>query len=201
MLTNYQRMMLDDLRSPNSYGLPLAGWIGPVEFFRDPRASPQAAALAIDLAATFVDRVHFLLRSWRPVRVYRGYETAGLRAPFGVDHPSFILGLVQSRNPGTPDGWWWTPARPSKSIDDLRLSDMHRAEDRSNAAVTRKWNRLDYYLEAELPPGALVYVGRAAPQQEQALYGSGQYGGGAIQFRLTMPPAQTFPWMKRYKAS
>jgi hypothetical protein len=77
---------------------------------------------------------------------------------------------------------------------------MHRVEDRSNAAVTRKWNRLDYYLEAELPTGTLVYVGRAAPQQEQALYGSGQYNGGSIQFRLTKPPHETFLWMKRYKA-
>lgn len=200
MLTNYQQMMLDDLRSPNSYGLPLVGWIGLLEFFRDPQATPAAAPLTMDLAATYVDRVYFLLRTQRPVRVYRGYETAGLRAPFGVDHPSFILGLVQSRHPGSPDGWWWTPARPSKSIDGLRLPDMHRAEDRGNASIKRQWNRLDYYLEAELPPGVLLYVGRAAPQQEQALYGSGQYTGGAIQFRLTKPP-ETFLWMKRYQAS
>lgn len=102
-----------------------------------------------------------------------------------MDHPSFYMNLVNQRHPGTPDGRWWSPGRPSKSIDNLRLSDMHRAEDRDNPAVLTEWNRLDYYLEADLPIGSLVYVGRAAPQQESTLYGGKRYAGGGFQFRLT----------------
>jgi hypothetical protein len=124
MLTNYQRMMLDDLSGPNSYGRPLSGWVGQTEFFRDPQAPTQTRPLTIHLAATFVDRVYFLLCVRRPVRVYRGFESTGLQAPYGVDHPSYILGLVQSRNPGTSDGRWWTPARPRNSIDNLLLPEI-----------------------------------------------------------------------------
>lgn len=62
-------------------------------------------------------------------------------------------------------------------------------------------NGLDYYLEADLPIGSLVYVGRAAPQQERALYGGKRYGGGGFQFRLTSPPAQAFRSMKRHVAT
>jgi hypothetical protein len=201
VLTKYQRMMLEDLSEPNSYGQPLIGWIGHIEFYRRPEAPTQPTALTVDLAETFVDQVYFLVSIQRIVRVYRGFETAGLRAPYGEDHPSFIHGLVQSRCPGTHDGLWWTPARPSKSVDRLHLSEMHRAEDRTNSAVTLTWNRLDFYLEAELRPGSLVYVGRTAPQQERALYGSGWYSGGAMQFRITVAPQQAFLWMKRYAIS
>ena len=85
------------------------------------------------------------------------------------------------------------------AIDDLKLSGMHRAEHRSNSAIKLEWNRLDYYLESELPVGSLVYVGRAAPQQESAAYGGKKLGGGGFQFRLTQAP-ETLPWMKRYRA-
>jgi hypothetical protein len=55
-------------------------------------------------------------------------------------------------------------------------------------------HRSDYYLESELPVGAFVYVGRAAPQQESALYGGKKYGGRGTQFRLTEPPAKALRW-------
>jgi len=74
------------------------------------------------------------------------------------------------------------------SIDDLKLSSMHRVEDRANSAIKLEWNRLDFYLEADLPAGSLIYVGRAAPQQESAAYGGKRYGGGGYQFRLTASP-------------
>ena len=108
-----------------------------------------------------------------------------LAAPFGKDHPSFVRGLVASRNPGKPDGLWWTPARPSLAVENMGLSSMHRNEPRSGAAVTLEWNRMDYWIEAELRPGAFIYVGRTAPQQEAAAYGGRKYGGGSFQFRLT----------------
>jgi hypothetical protein len=99
------------------------------------------------------------------ITLYHGFETAGLRAPFGEDHPSYILGLLKERNPSRPDGRWWTPQRPSASIDNLGLSDLHRGEDRDSSAITLKWNRLDRYAEGQLAGGSLVYVGRAAPQK------------------------------------
>jgi hypothetical protein len=199
MLTNYQKMLLQDLTSPTSYGTPLVGWKGQFEYHRAPTA-PPAPPLSPDLAKTFVEETYFLLRTQRTVTLYRGFETKGLQAPFGMDHPSFYRNLVSQRKPGTPDGWWWSPARPSKSIDNLGFSEMHRAEDRDNPALLTEWNRLDYYLEADLPIGSLVYVGRAASQQESALYGGRKYAGGGFQFRLTAPPDQAFRSMKRHVA-
>jgi hypothetical protein len=201
VLTPYQTMLLGDLRGPNSYGTPLVGWKAQNEFFKSNGAPAQPGPLSASLASTFVEAVYILLRTQRVVQLYRGYETAGLKAPFGVDHPSFIQGLVAQRKPGTPDGQWWTPTRPSMAIDNMRLPDADRSEHRGSSAITLEWNRIDFYLEGALPAGTLVYVGRAAPQQEGALYGGKRYGGGAIQFRLLTSPDKAFPWLKRYVAS
>jgi hypothetical protein len=86
-------------------------------------------------------------------------------------------------------------------IDNMKMSDMHRAEHREGAAIKLEWNRVDFYLEGELSAGVLVYVGRAAPQQESAAYGSKKYGGGAFQFRLTAPPQQVLKSLKQYVAA
>jgi hypothetical protein len=201
MLTNYQKDLIADLNQPRSYGKPIAVWKGRTEILRTSAVLTHLGPLTPDLAFTFIEETYALVKLQGAISVYRGYETAGLTAPYGMDHPSFIHGLVAGRRPGTPDGLWWSPARPSKSIDNLGLSAMHRAEDRANSAVKLEWNRLDYYLEGELPLGAMVYVGRAAPQQDSALYGGQSYGGGAFQFRLTEPPERAFRWLKRYAAS
>ena len=201
MITNYQKMLLDDLNAPQSYGKPLIAWKGQTEFFRGPAAPKHPGALPPPLPTAFVEETYVLVMLQRPVTVYRGFETQGLKAPFGQDHPSFYLGLVNQRQPGKPDGMWWSPARPSLSIDNLGLGSLHREQDRSGPAVKLEWNRIDYYLEAELSPRTLVYAGRAAPQQESALYGGRKLGGGGMQFRLTAPPEQAFKWMKRYTAS
>ena len=201
VLTHHQKMLVADLSGPNSYGSLLVGWRGQTEFFRNAGAPAQPGALGADLASAFVEDVYVLLRTQRVLQVYRGFETAGLKAPFGTDHPTFIQGLLAHRKPGTPDGLWWTPARPSMAIDNLGLPDMHRSEHRNSAAIKLEWNRIDFYLEAALPVGALVYVGRAAPQQENALYGGKKYSGGGMQFRLTTSPAAAFQWMKRYVSS
>jgi hypothetical protein len=201
MLTHFQKMLMDDLQSPDSYGTPLVGWSRQTEFFKNPAAPANPGFLIQDLASTFVEATYVLLRTRRPVRIYRGYETAGLTAPFGMDHPSYLQNLVTQRRPGTPDGRWWTPARPSLEIDQLGLSDMHRSEPRDSSAIKLEWNRLDFYLESELPIGSTIYVGRAAPQQEKAAYGQKKYGGGGMQFRLNGDPAAILSWMKRYAAS
>lgn len=198
MLSAFQESLFQDLKGPSSYGAPLVGWKEQTEFFRAKTAPAHPGALPMGLPGTFIQQTYFLVRTTRPVTVYRGYETEGLKAPFGDDHPSFFRGLVSSRNPGKPDGRWWTPARPTLSIENLHLSEMHRVAPRAGAAVTKEWNRLDYWLEAELPPSALIYVGRASPQQEKAAYGGGKYGGGDFQFRLTESPEVAFRWMKRY---
>jgi hypothetical protein len=154
----------------------------------------------LPLAQTFVGAFYILLKTGRPISIYRGYETQGLEAPFGKEDPTFIRNLVRLRSPGKPDGLWWTPARPSMAIDNLGLSSMHRSQDRANSAIKLEWNRLDYYLESELPIGSMIYVGRAAAQQESAAYGGARLGGGGFQFRLTQPPETSLPWMRRYAA-
>jgi len=191
---------LQDRQGRSSYGTPLVGWKEQTELFRANVAPAHPGPLPLSLTGTFIQHTYFLVRTTRPVTVFRGYEAEGLKAPFGLDHPSFFRGLVSNRNPGKPDGRWWTPARPTLSIEDLHLSDMHRVAPRSGAAVAKEWNRLDYWIEAELLPSALIYVGRASPQQEQAAYGGGKYGGGDFQFRLTESPEAAFRWMKRYAA-
>lgn len=201
MLTNYQQTLIADLSKPESYGIPLVAWRGQTEIFRAVGAPSQPGALQSGLAGAFVDTVYVLLRTTRTVRVYRGFETPGLKAPFGTSHQSFIQGLLSYRNPGKPDGLWWTPARPSMAIDNMRMSDMHRAEHRDRAAIKLEWNRIDFYLEGDLPSGVLVYVGRAAPQQESAAYGGKSYGGGAFQFRLTTSPQQTLRFIRQHVAS
>lgn len=200
MITPYQQMLLQDVGAADGYGTPLAGWKGQIQFFQGPPDPARLAALAPDLAQTFVEGAYILLRTKRTIPVYRGFETAGLEAPFGKDHPSFYRNLVILRRPGKPDGWWWTPARPSMEIDNLSLSSMHREEHRNNAAIKLEWNRLDFYLEGELPLGSLIYVGRAAAQQESAAYGGKRYSGGGYQFRLTDPPDRILRNMKRYAA-
>ena len=199
MSTPYQRTLLEDVGGPTGYGSVLIGWKGPQEFFRSGASGTVGTPLPPDLALTFVEQIYVLLRTSRKIGIYRGYETAGLDAPFGKEHPSYMRNLLTQRKPGKPDGLWWAPSRPSMEIDNLKLPDMHRAEHRSNSAIKLEWNRLDYYLESELPVGYLVYVGRAAPQQESAAYGGKRLGGGGFQFRLTQAP-ETLPWMKRYRA-
>jgi len=128
VLTPYQTLLLGDLRGPDSYGVPLVGWKGQIEFLRSPGAPAQPGPLSARDASTFVEEVYILLRTQRVVQLYRGYETAGLKAPFGIDHPSFVQGLLAKRDPGTPDGQWWSPARPSMAIDNMRLPDADRSE-------------------------------------------------------------------------
>jgi hypothetical protein len=200
MLSDFQKFLLQDMKLPSSHGAPLVGWSQQTEFFRANVVPANLGALPVSLTGTFSQHTYFLVRTTRPLKVYRGYEAEGLNAPFGVDHPSFFRSLVSSRNPGKPDGRWWTPARPTLSIENLRLPEMHRAAPRAGISVTKEWNRLDYWIEAELPPGALIYVGRASAQQEKAAYGGGKYGGGDFQFRLTEAPEVAFRWMKRYAA-
>jgi hypothetical protein len=199
MLSEYQKSLLEDVAGRNGYGSALIAWKAQQEFLRSAVKGTAGIALSTQLALTFVEQVYVLVRTTRKISIYRGYETEGLDAPFGKDHPSYIRGLVAQRKPGKPDGLWWTPDRPSMAIDDLRLPEMHRAEHRNNSAIKLEWNRLDYYLESELGVGSLIYVGRAAPQQESAAYGGKKLGGGGFQFRLTGPPEATLPWMKRYR--
>jgi hypothetical protein len=202
MLTNSQQMMISDFTGRQGYGRLLIGWKGRSEIFKDASGPPTSLGpLDPDVANTFVEQSYFLLMTLRPINLYRGFETAGLQAPYGRDHPSYILNLLTQRKPGRPDGRWWTSRRPSASIDDLKLPDLHRGEDRDGAAVTREWNRLDFYIEGELPIGSHVYVGRAAPQQESALYGGQRYSGGAIQFRLPESPDRMLRNFKQHAAA
>ena len=57
MLTNYQKMLVDDLSGPDSYGRPLVGWKRQTEFLRNVGAPIKPGALDLDLAGTFVQEV------------------------------------------------------------------------------------------------------------------------------------------------
>lgn len=199
MRTTYQQSLLSDLLAHSSYGSPLIGWKDGQLIFRADGNLPAIGALEPMHWPTFVQNTYFLLKTSRLVRVYRGYETPGLKAPYGTDHPSFYLSLIKNRNPARPDGRWWSPARPALAIDSLRVSSAARLSARSGSAIAKEWNRLDYWIEAELPIGALVYVGRASPQQDALAYGGERYGGGDFQFRLRDNPETVFRWMRRYK--
>src|SRR5580658_467950 len=200
MPTPYQQLLLKDVGGPHGYGTPLAGWKGQQQFFTGSPDPIRLTALSSELAQTFVEWIYILVRTKRAISIYRGYETAGLEALFRRDHPSFLRNLLSQRRPGRPDGLWWIPTRPRMAIDNLRLASMHREQHRADAGIKLEWNRLDYYLESELPSGALIYGGRAAPQQENAAYGAHRYGGCGYQFRLTDSPERVLRWMKRYAA-
>ena len=202
MLTPDEQLLLKDVgATPGGYGTPLIAWKNQLQVFKGPPYTGLLGALPMHLAQTFMGGFYVLLKTKRPISIYRGYETEGLEAPFGKDHPSFIRNLVSSRNPGKPDGFWWTPARPSMAIDSLKLSSMHRSQHQANSAIKSEWNRLDYYLESELPIGSTIYVGRAAAQQESAAYGAARLGGGGFQFRLTEPSEKILPWLRRYASA
>ena len=148
MLTPYQQMLLKDMSEPEGYGTPLAGWKGQQQFFTGPPSPARLTALTSDLAQTFVEGVYFLLRTKRKISIYRGYETEGLEAPFGRDHASFLRNIVSQRRPGTPDGLWWTPARPSPGIDNLSWAAARIAKTSSDAAIKLEWSRPDFILRA-----------------------------------------------------
>ena len=76
--------------SRGGYGNIAGRLNGPAEFLKTPGAALRPGALARNLASTFKEKVYILVKLQRAVRVYRGFETAGLQAPFGRDHPSFI---------------------------------------------------------------------------------------------------------------
>jgi hypothetical protein len=197
--TEYQQSLAQDLVVGFQGTLaPLVGWKGLTEFFRSVAAPPLPGALEKKGYAAFIKETYFLVRNTRPLTVYRGYEAAKLVAPYGKDDASYLLGLVPKRKASDPDGLWWTSARPALAIEDMGLSSMHREAPRAGSAIKKEWNRLDYYIEAELGVGALSYFGRAAPQQDEAAYGGRTYGGGDFQFLLTQRPELAFRWMKRY---
>jgi len=146
MLTDLQQQMLTDFGDSYGYGRVLVGWNGQTEIFKDPAGPPLLPGpLDRRLAGTFIQQSYFLVSTQRPIKLYRGFESAGLSAPFGKDHPSYILGLVAKRDPGRPDRQWWMPKRPSISIDNLGLPDLHRGEDRADAAILREWNGCGYF--------------------------------------------------------
>jgi hypothetical protein len=170
------------------YGSLLRAWEGareigsaPVPVFHGP--------LPMHDARKFTLSVHSLLRIERPVVVYRFYETAGLLAPFGQDHPSYVSGAVRRRVPAGKLGGWWSPRRPSLMIDGLGHSSDQRQEDRRVLGVNREWNRFDTCVEATLVPGSLVFAGRTAPQAEDRAFETDQgrtifHRGGTMQFLL-----------------
>lgn len=199
MLDTFQKTMMADFGGENGYGTILAGWKGQSEFVRESKGPLPLGPLG-GPAKDFVDSVYFLISTRRAITLYRGFETAGLQAPFGKDHPSFVMKLIAHRSPSRPEGNWWSPRRPSASIDRLRLSDLHRSEDRDSLAIGKSFNRLDYYLQAELPQSSLAYVGRAAKLREDALFGSESYSGGGVQFFLPADPFQMLDRFRIYRA-
>jgi hypothetical protein len=183
MLTSPE--LLEDIRG---YGTILRAWKGTRDLESVAHA-PGPGPLPFDDVLKFTSYVYALVKTDRQILVYRFYETADLRAPYGEQHNSFTFGQVSNRHPAQRMGRWWTPSRPGLTIDRLGYSDDHRKGDRATIAVKKEWNRFDYCVEAELVQGSLIYAGRTAMQNENRSFETDRgrtitYGGGAIQFKL-----------------
>lgn len=168
--------------------LIMHAWKGTRELEATPNA-PGLGPLPLDDILNFTSYVYALVKTDRQITVYRFYETANLRAPYGEQHNSFIFGQASNRNPARRLGAWWTPYRPGLTIDRLGYTDDYRKGDRASIAVKKEWNRFDYCIEAELVQGSLIYIGRTARQIENPSFETDRgrtilYSGGAIQFKL-----------------
>lgn len=116
--------------------------------------------LRADAPKTFLNHVYALVRTSRPLRIYRYH---------GVS-PQAEARLL---------GAYWSPARPALRIDNLGYESFHD-QGRANLALKQSWNPMSEVSEATLATGSLAFVGRAAAQ----LDGSRRLAGGAIQFIL-----------------
>jgi len=180
------KQLLEDCRS---YGSILRAWDGTRDLERAANAPAQPGPLSAIDARKFASSIYALVRTGRPITIYRFYETPNLQAPYGKQHNSFTSGQVKNRVPAGMLGGWWSPHRPALTIDNLGYSDEHRKEDRAGIAVLKEWNRFDVCVEATLLPTALIYVGRTARQAENISFETDHgrtilYGGGAMQFLL-----------------
>ena len=184
MLTS--RELIEDCAG---YGTVLRAWTLDREIMSSQSTPNPHPALGIDDAQKFVQSTYAIIQTKTPRVVYRFYETADLRAPYGEDHPSAKNGMAQKRAPAKMLGGWWSPFRPSLLIDGLGYSSVHKAEVRFNIAVAKEWNRMDYCVEAVLRENSFVYAGRVASQYENRAFETDEgrtilYGGGAMQFLL-----------------
>jgi hypothetical protein len=162
-------------------------------------APPHPGPLCIVDAQKFTSSIYALVKTVRPLTIYRFYETSNLQAPYGREHNSFISGHVKKRVPAKMLGGWWSCKRPSLTIDNLGYSDEHRKDDRAGMAVLKEWNRFDVCVEAILKTASLVYVGRTAQQAENVSFETDHgrtilYAGGAIQFLLVRPELHISPF-------
>jgi hypothetical protein len=129
--------------------------------------------------ACFVGGLHALVETSRRVTLYRWYD----------EGPAAEARLL---------GPWWSTHRPSAEIDPTRLSELHKTA-RSDLAIKRSWSQMQSVVEAELAPGARVFVGRIAPQAEE----SGELlTGGYIQFFVPVQAlgflrlVRNHPWVR-----
>lgn len=129
------------LRACTEYGAVLRAWEG-ARALPLPPAPGQVVvlgALPMDLANRFHLAVHVLLRTARPLTVYR----------FGM-----------SGDGGAGGGW--VPVRPRLLIDGLEP--VHTAAAAPAPAAAARWQGCDACTEAVLGAGSLVYAGRTAHQ-------------------------------------
>jgi len=82
MMTPYEKTLTEDIGAPiTGYGAVQIGWRGPQEIYKNSTQKVGGGlpmtALSHDLASTFVNQVYASLVTTRPIRIYRGYETAG----------------------------------------------------------------------------------------------------------------------------
>lgn len=169
------------------YGTVLRAWEG-ARGITSPARLMVHRPLSMDDARRFTLAVHVLLRTIRPITVYRFYETGSLSTLHGKE-PCPVSGTVRHRVPAEMLGGWWSPRRPSLMIDGLGVSSDHRQQDHRDIVVNKEWYEFDTCVEATLAPNSLVYAGRTAPQAEGRSFET-DHGrtifapGGAAQFLL-----------------
>jgi hypothetical protein len=127
-----------------------------------PSAGPAAPAafplLKAEIANSFLGGLYSLVWTTRPITLYRFYGATSSAA-------ASLLGA------------FWTPTRPSLRIDRLGYESFHDTS-RANLSLQRSWNPMTNVVEADLAPGAHIYIGRVAPQSEPGV----RFAGGSIQF-------------------
>jgi hypothetical protein len=130
--------------------------------------------------AAFRNRTPLSSGTYRPhshmedgkIRAFNGSMYAYVRARSGL-----VAYRWFDDDKGSFLGGWWSPQRPSPEIDGLQLEGIHKRS-REHLAIKKDWNEMAQILEAEIRPGTILIVGRAASQFDSC----GRLPGGAMQF-------------------
>lgn len=141
----------------------------------------EVKKLDTDLQRTFVGSKYAQIISRHIMHLYRGFDSINLNS--GASFSKTDISPWQGNEAfatrrssimfGNNHGIWLSPMRPTIM-----------EEYRQFAAVKHEWSRMDFVLDTSLQPGARIYVGRTAPQNNFFRSIKSRLSGGAIQIWL-----------------